>query len=43
MAGLLRLNYTTLWLDHGPRARIVAFTPADEQTVEGLQTLYRSL
>jgi len=41
--GLLRLNYTNLWLDHGPRARIVAFTPADEQTTERLQTLYRPL
>jgi transcriptional regulator with XRE-family HTH domain len=41
--GLLRLNYTNLWLDHGPRARIVAFTPADEQTRARLDTLYRSL
>jgi transcriptional regulator with XRE-family HTH domain len=41
--GLLRLNYTNLWLDHGPRARIVAFTPADEQTAERLQTLYGTL
>ena len=42
-AGLLRLNYTNLWLDHGPRARIVAFTPADEQTWARLDALYRSL
>jgi transcriptional regulator with XRE-family HTH domain len=41
--GLLRLNYTNLWLDHGPRARIVAFTPADEQTQARLDALYRSL
>jgi transcriptional regulator with XRE-family HTH domain len=41
--GLLRLNYTNLWLDHGPRARIVAFTPADEQTRARLDALYRSL
>ncbi len=41
--GLLRLNYTNLWLDHGPRARIVAFTPGDEPTAERLRTLYRSL
>jgi len=41
--GLLRLNYTNLWLDHGPRARIVAFTPAGEQTRARLDALYRSL
>jgi transcriptional regulator with XRE-family HTH domain len=41
--GLLRLNYTNLWLDHGPRARIVVFTPADEQTRARLDALYRSL
>jgi transcriptional regulator with XRE-family HTH domain len=41
--GLLRLNYTNLWLDHGPRARIVAFTPADDQTRARLNALHRSL
>jgi transcriptional regulator with XRE-family HTH domain len=41
--GLLRLNYTNLWLDHGPRARIVAFTPADDQTRARLDALNRSL
>jgi transcriptional regulator with XRE-family HTH domain len=42
-AGLMRLNYTNLWLDQGPRARIVVFTPADEETSERLQAIYRSL
>ncbi len=41
--GLLRLNYTNLWLDHSPRARIVAFTPADEPTADRLQSLYSTL
>jgi hypothetical protein len=37
------LNYTNLWLDQGPRARIVVFTPADEQSSERLQAIYPSL
>lgn len=42
-AGLMRLNYTNLWLDHRPRARIVVFTPADQQTAERLEEVNRSL
>jgi transcriptional regulator with XRE-family HTH domain len=42
-AGLMRLNYTNLWLDHRPRARIVVFTPADEQTQERLAEINGSL
>jgi transcriptional regulator with XRE-family HTH domain len=41
-AGLLQLTYTNLWLDQ-PGTRVVAFTPADEQTEDRLQALYRSL
>jgi transcriptional regulator with XRE-family HTH domain len=41
--GLLRLDYTNLWLDQRLGERIVTFTPADEQTSKRLQTLYRSL
>jgi MmyB-like transcription regulator ligand binding domain len=41
--GLLRLDYTNLWLDQRLGARIVTYTPADEQTAERLETLYRSL
>jgi transcriptional regulator with XRE-family HTH domain len=41
--GLLRLDYTNLWLDQRLGIRIVTFTPADEQTSERLQELYRSL
>jgi transcriptional regulator with XRE-family HTH domain len=41
--GLLRVDYTNLWLDQRLGARIVAYTPADEQTAERLDTLYRSL
>jgi transcriptional regulator with XRE-family HTH domain len=41
--GLLRLDYTNLWLDQRLGARIVTYTPADEQTAERLDTLYRSL
>jgi hypothetical protein len=41
--GLLRIDYTNLWLDQRLGARIVAYTPADEQTAERLDALYRSL
>ena len=43
LVGLLRLDYTNLWLDARLGTRIVTFTPADKQTAERLQTLYRSL
>ena len=39
----MRLNYTNLWLDHRPRARIVVFTPADDETRERLEDIHRSL
>ena len=42
-AGLMRLDYTNLWLDHRPRARIVVFTPADEETRQRLDEINRSL
>jgi transcriptional regulator with XRE-family HTH domain len=42
-AGLLRLDYTNLWLDRGLGTRIVAFTPADEQTRRRLEELHVSL
>jgi hypothetical protein len=41
--GLMRLDYTNLWLDQRLGARIVTHTPADEQTAERLEALYRSL
>jgi len=42
-AGLMRLDYTNLWLDHRPRARIVVFTPADDETRQRLDEINRSL
>jgi hypothetical protein len=42
-AGLLRLDYTNLWLDQNRGTRIVAFSPADERTRERLETLYESI
>jgi hypothetical protein len=42
VVGVLRLDYTNLWLAQGPGTRIVAFTPADEKTrlkLEELQEL----
>jgi transcriptional regulator with XRE-family HTH domain len=41
-AGLLRLDYTNLWLDR-PGTRIVAFTPADEDTERRLLDVHASL
>jgi hypothetical protein len=41
--GLMRLDYTNLWLDQRLGARIVTHTPEDEQTAERLEALYRSL
>ncbi len=43
VVGLLRLNYTNLWLGQRLGTRIVTFTPADERTRERLETLHRSL
>jgi hypothetical protein len=42
-AGLLKLDYTNLWLGQRNGARIIAFTPADERTRRRLETLYESL
>jgi hypothetical protein len=41
--GLLRIDYTNLWLDQRLGTRIVAYTPSDERTAERLDRLYRSL
>ena len=43
LVGLLRVEYTNLWLGQGLGTRIVAFTPADEQTRTRLDALYDSL
>jgi hypothetical protein len=42
-AGLLKLDYTNLWVGQQVGVRIVAYTPADERTRERLETLYESL
>jgi len=42
-AGLLRLDYTYLWLGQRLGTRIVSYTPADEQTRKRLESLHRSL
>jgi transcriptional regulator with XRE-family HTH domain len=42
-AGLLKLDYTNLWVGQQVGVRIVAFTPVDERTGERLEALYESL
>jgi transcriptional regulator with XRE-family HTH domain len=42
-AGLLKLDYTNLWVGQQVGTRIVAYTPADERTRARLETLYASL
>ena len=42
-AGLLRLEYTYLWLDPGLGTRIVTYTPADARTAARLESLQREL
>jgi transcriptional regulator with XRE-family HTH domain len=42
-AGLLKLDYTNLWIGQQVGIRIVAYTPADEQTRQRLETVYESL
>ena len=42
-AGLLRLEYTYLWLDPGLGTRIVSYTPADARTAARLESLQREL
>jgi hypothetical protein len=39
--GLLRLNYTHLWLGQRLGTRMTTYTPADEQTAELLRELQR--
>ena len=41
--GLLRLDYTNLWLGPALGTRIIAFSPADERTRMRLGTLYESI
>jgi transcriptional regulator with XRE-family HTH domain len=41
--GLLRLDYTNLWLGQRLGTRIIAFTPADARTQARLDALYESL
>jgi transcriptional regulator with XRE-family HTH domain len=43
LVGLLRLEYTYLWLDPGLGTRIVAYTPADTRTAHRLEALHESL
>jgi len=42
-AGLLRLDYTYLWLGRRLGTRIVTYTPADVETAARLEQLHRSL
>jgi transcriptional regulator with XRE-family HTH domain len=41
--GLLSLDYTNLWVGQQVGTRIVAFTPADDRTRDGLEELHQSL
>jgi transcriptional regulator with XRE-family HTH domain len=41
-AGLLSLDYTNLWLGQRLGTRIVAFTPADDETRRRLESLYET-
>jgi transcriptional regulator with XRE-family HTH domain len=42
LVGLLRLDYTNLWLGQGLGTRIVSFTPADQRTRQRLELLHAS-
>ena len=42
-AGLLRLDFTYLWLDRRLGTRIIAYTPAEERTRNRLEALHASL
>jgi len=42
-AGLLRLDFTYLWLDRRLGTRIIAYTPAEERTRIRLEALHASL
>jgi hypothetical protein len=41
--GLLKLNYTHLWLGQRLGTRMTTYTPADEQTAERLRALHDSV
>jgi transcriptional regulator with XRE-family HTH domain len=43
VVGLLKLDFTYLWLDRRLGTRIVTYTPSDERTRERLETLHRLL
>lgn len=43
LVGLLRLDYTNLWLGPNPGIRIIAFSPADERTRTRLAELHELL
>lgn len=43
LVGLLRLDYTNLWLTPGAGTRVIAFTPADERTRRRLEMLRDAL
>jgi len=40
--GLLKLNYTHLWLGQRLGTRMTTYTPADQQTAERLRALHDS-
>jgi transcriptional regulator with XRE-family HTH domain len=42
-AGLLRLDFTYLWLDRRLGTRIVVYTPADQRTRERLEALHATI
>ena len=41
--GLLRMDYTNLWLEQRHGMRIIVFTPSDEQSWKRIDALYESL
>jgi len=42
-AGLLRLDFTSLWLGQRLGTRLITYTPADDRTRGRLEQLHRSL
>jgi transcriptional regulator with XRE-family HTH domain len=43
IVGLLSLEFTYLWLDQRLGTRMITYTPADERTLQRLETLQRAL
>jgi len=41
--GLVRMEYTNLWLDQRRGMRIIVFRPADDASRTRIETLYESL